>query len=120
LHVTELALDQLEPLSKPELVNLVLQGNTADFSNRAAWEEKLFAAKTIYVQRSRQLILATRQMLTDLADMQTKQGQLMANDPHVQALSKKSKQLTQLASRTESDFQSVVNEGKNALLQASR
>jgi hypothetical protein len=120
LQITEVALDQLEPLNKPELVNLVLQGNTTNFPNRAEWEEKLFVAKANYVQRSRQLILVTRQLLTDIADLQTKQGQLAPNDPHVQALAKKSKQLTQLATRTEADFQSAVNEGKNALLQASR
>src|SRR5579863_2972149 len=119
LQMTESALDQLEPLSKPELVNLVLQGNQTDFPNRAQWEDKLFAAKTNYVQRSRQLVAATQQMLADIADLQ-KQGQLQANDPRVQALAKKGKQLTQLATRTESDFQSVVNEGKNAMLQASK
>ena len=119
LQVTQSALDQLEPLSKPELVNLVLQGNSTDFPNRAQWEDRLFAAKTSYVQRSRQLVGATQQLLADIADLQ-KQGQLQASDPRVQALAKKSKQLTQLATRTESDFQSVVNEGKNALLQASK
>jgi len=119
LQMTESALDQLEPLNKPELVNLVLQGNTTDFPNRAQWEDKLFAAKTNYIQRSRQLVVATQQMLADIAELQ-KQGQLQANDPRVQALAKKGKQLTQLATRTESDFQSVVNEGKNALLQASK
>jgi len=119
LQMTQAALDQLEPLSKPELVNLVLQGNTNDFPNRAQWEDKLFAAKTNYVQRSRQLVAATQQMLADIADLQ-KQGQLQAADPRVQALAKKGKQLTQLAQRTESDFQSVVNEGKNAVLQASK
>jgi len=119
LQLTQSALDQLEPLNKPELVNLVLQGNTTDFPNRAQWEDKLFAAKTNYVQRSRQLVAATQQMLADIADLQ-KQGSLQASDPRVQALAKKGKQLTQLATRTESDFQSVVNEGKNALLQASK
>jgi hypothetical protein len=119
LQMTQSALDQLEPLNKPELVNLVLQGNTSDFPNRAQWEDKLFAAKTIYIQRSRQLVAATQEMLADIADLQ-KQGQLQASDPRVQALAKKGKQLTQLAARTESDFQSVVNEGKNAVLQASK
>ena len=119
LQMTQSALDQLEPLNKSELVNLVLQGNTTDFPNRAQWEDKLFAAKTNYIQRSRQLVASTQQMLADIADLQ-KQGQLQASDPRVQALAKKGKQLTQLATRTESDFQSVVNEGKNAVLQASK
>jgi hypothetical protein len=119
LQMTQAALDQLEPLNKPQLVDLVLQGNTTDFPNRAQWEDKLFAAKTNYIQRSRQLVAATQQMLADIADLQ-KQGQLQASDPRVQALVKKGKQLTQLATRTESDFQSVVNEGKNAVLQASK
>ena len=119
LQVTESALDQLDPLSKPELVNLVLQGNSSDFPNRGQWEDRLFVAKANYVQRSRQLVAATQQLLADIADLQ-KQGQLQASNPRVQALAKKSKQLTQLATRTESDFQSVVNEGKNALWQASK
>ncbi len=97
----------------------MLNGNTTAFANRAEWEEKLYAAKGIYVQRSHQLIEAMKQVLTNMESLQSSgQGKIADNDPRVQALTRKSQQIMQLAARTEAAFQSLITEGQNLSLQA--
>ncbi len=121
LQATEASLDRLEPLGRSELSQTVLNGNAADFPNRGEWEEKLYSAKGIYVQRSRQLIGAMKQVLADMEALQSGgQGKIADNDPRAQALIRKTQQIMQLAARTEAAFQSVVTEGQNLALQAPR
>lgn len=119
LEATEASLDQLEPMGRAELAQTVLHGNTADFPNRSGWEEQLYSAKGIYVQRSRQLIAAMKQVFANMEALQSGgQGKIADNDPRVQALTKKSQQIMQLAASTETAFQSVVTQGQNLALQA--
>lgn len=119
LEATEASLDQLEPMGRAELAQTVLHGNTADFPNRSGWEEQLYSAKGIYVQRSRQLIAAMKQVFANMEALQSGgQGKIADNDPRVQALTKKSQQIMQLAASTEAAFQSVVTQGQNLALQA--
>lgn len=113
LEVTEASLDQLEPLSRSELATTVLHGNTADFPGRAEWEERLYEAKGQYLVRSRQLISAMNQTLADMEALQSGDPKIAPNDPRVQALSGKARQIMQLAARTENAFQQVVKEGQN-------
>jgi hypothetical protein len=121
LQATEASLDRLDPLGPTELARTVLNGNTAGFPNRGDWEEKLYSAKGIYIQRSRQLIAAMKQVLADTEALQSSgQGKITDNDPRVQALTRKSQQIMQLAARTESAFQSVITEGQNLALSAPR
>ncbi len=119
LQATEASLDRLEPLGSSELAQTVLHGNTADFPNRREWEDQLYSAKDIYVQRSRQLIAAMKQVLANMEALQSSgQGKIADNDPRVQALTRKSQQIMQIAARTEAAFQSVVTAGQNLALQA--
>jgi hypothetical protein len=121
LQATEASLDRLEPLGPKELAQTVLNGNTAGFPNRGDWEEKLYSAKGIYVQRSRQLIAAMKQVLADMEALPSSgQGKITDSDPRVQTLTRKSQQIIQLAARTESAFQSVITEGQNLALSAPR
>ena len=121
LQATEASLDRLEPLGPAELARTVLNGNAAGFPNRSEWEEELYSAKGIYIQRSRQLIAALKQVLADMEALQSSgQGKITDNDPRVQALTRKSQQIMQLAARTESAFQSVIAEGQNLALSAPR
>jgi hypothetical protein len=120
LQATEASLDRLEPLGRSELAQTVLNGNSADFPNRSEWEEQLYSAKGIYVQRSRQLIAAMKQVLANMEALQSNgQGKIADNDPRVQALTRKSQQIIQLAGRTEASFQSVVSQGQNLALQSA-
>jgi hypothetical protein len=119
LEATEASLDHLEPMGRAELAQTVLHGNTADFPNRSDWEEQLYAAKGIYIQRSRQLIAAMKQVFADMDALQSGgQGKIADNDPRVQALTKKAQQIIQLAGRTEAAFQSVVSQGQTLVQQA--
>lgn len=119
LEATEASLDRLEPMGRAELAQTVLHGNTADFPNRSDWEEQLYAAKGVYVQRSRQLIAAMKQIFADMDALQSGgQGKVADNDPRVQALTRKTQQIMQLAGRTEAAFQAVVSQGQNLAQQA--
>jgi hypothetical protein len=121
LQATEASLDKLEPLGKSELATTVLNGNSANFPNRDDWEEQLYAAKEIYVQRSRQLIGAMKQVLANMEALQSgDRGKIADNDPRVVSLTKKSQQIMQLAQRTELAFQQMVTQGQNLALQAPR
>lgn len=113
LQATEASLDRLEPMGKSEVATTVLGGNSADFPGRADWEEKLYAEKTAYVTRSRQLIAAMKETLLGMAQMNSGDQKLSPKDPKVIALTRRTTQLMQLAQRTEGEFQGVVSEGRN-------
>jgi hypothetical protein len=112
LQATEATLNQFEPLGKAEVGATVLGGYTGDFPGRAEWEEKMYAEKTAYVARSRQLIQAMKETLLQMAQMNSGDQKLSANDPKVAALTKRTTQLMQMAAKTEGEFQSVVSEGR--------
>jgi hypothetical protein len=121
LQATQASLDHLEPLSRAELAQTVLHGNTADFPGRSEWEDKLFSAKGVYISRSRQLIETMKQTLANMDSLQSGEpGKIAPNDPRVQELSRKAQQIMQLAARTENAFQAVVKEGQNLALQAPK
>jgi hypothetical protein len=121
LQATEASLDRLEPLGKSEVATTVLGGKTADFPGRAEWEEKLYAEKTTYCARSRQLIAAMKEALLRMAAMNSgDQKVTSSNDPRVVSLTRKTTQLMQLAARTEAEFQGVVNEGRALAAQAGK
>jgi hypothetical protein len=121
LQATEASLDRLEPLGKSEVATTVLGGNTADFPGRAEWEEKMYAEKTTYCARSRQLIAAMKEALLRMAAMNTgDQKVTSSNDPKVVSLSRKTGQLMQLAQKTEAEFQGVIAEGRALAAQAGK
>jgi hypothetical protein len=108
----EAALDKLEPMDRATLARAVLSNNNVDFASRQAWEEKLFAAKQLYVARSRKIIQVMKQLL---ASAQTLPADTAANenDPRVKQLVSKAQQVQEAVQKTESDFQEVVAEGQN-------
>lgn len=121
LQATEVSLDRLEPLGKSEVATTVLGGNSADFPGRAEWEEKMYAEKTSYVARSRQLIAAMKEALLRMAAMNTgDQKVTSSNDPRVVSLTRKTGQLMQLAQKTEAEFQGVIGEGRALAAQAGK
>jgi hypothetical protein len=118
LQATEASLERLEPLGKSDLAAIVLHGNTADFPNRAQWEDKLYSAKETYIERSRKLLEAMSQVLANMEALQSNgHEKVSSNDPRVQSLIRKTKQIMQLAAQTEAAFQSVISEGQNLALQ---
>ncbi len=120
LQATEASLDKLEPLGKSEVATTVLGGNTTDFPGRAEWEEKMYAAKTTYCARSRQLIAAMKEALLRMAQMSSGDHKLSSRDPQVTSLARKTGQLMQLAQKTEAEFQGVISEGRQLAAQAGK
>jgi hypothetical protein len=113
LQATEASLERLEPMGKSEVATTVLGGNTSDFPGRAEWEEKMYAEKTTYSARSRQLIAAMKEALLRMAAMNSgDQKVTSSNDPRVVSLTRKTTQLMQLAQKTEQEFQGVIAEGR--------
>lgn len=112
LQATEASLDRLEPLGKSEVATTVLGGNAADFPGRAEWEERMYAEKTTYVARSRQLIAAMKEALLRMAQMNSGDQKLSSRDPQVLSLARKTGQLMQLAQKTEAEFQAAISEGR--------
>ena len=86
MQATEASLDQFEPIGKSEVGTRVLGGYVGDFPGRAQWEEKLYAEKTTYVARSRQLIQAMKETLLKMAQMNSGDQKLSPNDPKVISL----------------------------------
>jgi hypothetical protein len=120
LQATEASLDRLEPLGKSEVATTVLGGNSADFPGRAEWEEKMYAAKTTYCARSRQLIAAMKEALLRMAEMNSGDQKLSTHDPQVTSLARKTGQLMQLAQKTEAEFQGAISEGRGLAAQAGK
>jgi hypothetical protein len=114
----EAALNKLAPLDRATLAKIALQDNNVDFPHRTNWEERLFAAKQVYVAHSRELISEMKQLLTAAQAMQ--QGNVNPNDPSAQALSARAQELLQDAVRTESGFKAIVAEGQDLAKQGSR
>jgi hypothetical protein len=96
------ALNRLEPMDRATLAKTALEGNDVDFPGRAAWEEKLFAAKQLYVSRSRQL----------LQQMQVLMNSSQSGGAPQDALTSRAQMLMDLATQTESSFKSVITEGQ--------
>jgi hypothetical protein len=120
LQATEASLDRLEPLGKSEVATTVLGGNSADFPGRAEWEEKMYVAKTTYCARSRQLLMAMKEALLRMAEMNSGDQKLSSHDPQVLSLAKKTGQLMQLAQKTEAEFQSEISEGRALAAQSGK
>jgi hypothetical protein len=118
LRNTEVALDRLASFDRAQLSQIVLK-STEDFPGRHDWENKLFSAKVAYVNRSRQLIEAMKQVLTDMEALQSEgQGKIDPNDPRAQELAGRAQQIVKLTNGTESAFQGIMAEGQALARQA--
>jgi hypothetical protein len=109
------SLDRMAPLDRKALAKVVLEGNDVDFPGRAAWEDRLYAAKERYVAHSRQLI---EQMKDLMAGAQAAQG-AGADSPQGQDLMSRAQRLMADATSTENAFKSVMEEGQSLARQAA-
>jgi len=113
----EAGLKQLQTLDRATLAKAVLLDNDADFPNRRAWEDKLFAAKEHYVSHEGELIAELKQIV---AQVQSRQGsgKLDPNDPSSQQMKNRLLDIVQDALRTEQEYRGVVMEGWDLAKQA--
>ena len=106
----EAGLSKLESLDRATLAKAVLLDNNADFPNRRAWEDKLYAAKEHYVSREGLLIVELKQILAQVESLKG-QGKLDSKDPRAQQMKSRLVEIVQDAVRTEQDYRAVVMEG---------
>jgi len=103
------ALEHLESLDKRSLAVEVLEGNESNFPGRAAWEEKLFAAKQLFVAQTRASLQKAKEIA--LSGQAFKDAQDM-NDPRVKSIAAKLDRLVQETQGNRAAFQVVIVEGR--------
>jgi hypothetical protein len=111
-------LDQLDSvvtrvaaLDKAALVRNVLQEKSeVNFPGRAAWEQRLLAARDAYVAQNRAVIQKARQIV---ASADSLKGTPDPNDPRVKELAARLQNLTRDAVQTDAGLQAVVIEGRD-------
>jgi hypothetical protein len=116
LAMLEAVVDRVEGLDRATLVRNVLNGNDIDFPGRAKWEERLFAAKQVYVAQARDLIQKARQIV---AASDSLKGNQDPSDPRVKEMSVRLQALTREAVQTDSAFQAMMIEGRDLASQAA-
>ena len=116
LERMESMLNQVDSLDRATLVKNVLQGADSDFPGRSKWEERLFAAKHVYVSQGRALLQKAKQLE---ASTESLQGIQNPNDPRVKDMNSQLQQLAQEATRTGAAFQAVILEGRDLATQSS-
>jgi hypothetical protein len=106
----ELVFDKLDSIDRATLAKNVLEGANFDFPGRSKWEEKLFAAKQVFVAQGRDLIRRAGEIN---AAAKSAQDVHDPNDPRVKDLSNRLKQLMEDGVRIGGTFQGVIEEGKD-------
>jgi len=108
--------DQLDALDRATMVRNALGGNDVNFPGRANWENKLFAAKQMFVSQLRGLLQRARQIATEAEGMKGVQD---PNDPRAKSLTAKVQQLAQDSVQYSAAFQAVIMEGKDLAAQSA-
>jgi hypothetical protein len=103
-------MNQLDSLDRATLVKNILQGADSNFPGRSKWEERLYAAKQIYVSQGHDLAQKARQILAATDGLQ---GNHDANDPRVKEVSERLKELVRAGVRADAAFQAVILEGRD-------
>ena len=116
LAMLETVVDRVEGLDRASLVRNVLNSNDIDFPGRAKWEERLFAAKQVYVAQARDMIQKARQIV---AASDSLKGAQDPSDPRVKEMGARLQALTREAVQTDSAFQAIMIEGRDLASQAA-
>ena len=111
----EAVINKIDGLDRTALVKDALQGENVNFPGRDAWEQKLVAAKQIYVERGRDLLQEAEQIQT-LA--QSLKGVQDPNDPRVKELASRLQGLVRDGTHLDALFQAVILEGRDLAGQA--
>ena len=118
LAKTEILLNYIESLDRATLVHNALSGKDADFPGRANWEERLIAARQVYVSQGRDMIQKAREIVASADSLKGVAAQ-DPNDPRVKEMGVKLQALIREAVRTDSAFQAVMMEGRDLAAQSA-
>jgi hypothetical protein len=103
-------INQMDPLDRAALAKFVLEGVDKNFPGRPAWEEKLFAAKQVYVTQGRDFVRKARAMVASAEPAKDGQG---ANDSGAKDQSDRMQSVIQYGAHIEAVFQEVITEGRD-------
>jgi hypothetical protein len=109
-------INQMDPLDRAALAKFVLEGVDKNFPGRPAWEEKLFAAKQVYVTQGRDFIRKARAMLASTDTTKDGQG---TNDSGAKDQSDRMQSVIQYGAQIEATFQEVITEGRDLASRAT-
>ena len=112
----ESMLSKIDSLDRATLAKAVLEGDDSNFPGRSQWEQKMYAAKLVYVAQGRELMQKAKQLQ---ASAQTLQGGRDPNDPRVKDLTNRLKELVRDGVRADATFQAVILEGRDLASQSS-
>ena len=108
-------LDHVDSQDRATLASNVLEGHDVNFPGRAAWEEKLFAAKQAFVTRGRVLLEKAKQIEVSAEGIKDVLDQ---NDPRVKSLAAKLQQLELDNQQNSAAFKAVIQEGQDLAAQS--
>jgi hypothetical protein len=112
----ESMLSKIDSLDRATLAKAVLEGVDSNFPGRSQWEQKMYAAKLVYVAQGRELMQKAKQLQ---ASAQSLQGGRDPNDPRVKDLTNSLKELVRDGVRADATFQAVILEGRDLASQSS-
>jgi hypothetical protein len=112
----ESMLSKIDSLDRATLAKAVLEGVDSNFPGRSQWEQKMYAAKLVYVAQGRELMQKAKQLQ---ASAQSLQGGRDPNDPRVKDLTNRLKELVRDGVRADATFQAVILEGRDLASQSS-
>jgi hypothetical protein len=103
--------NRVESLDKATLVrNILKEKSDVDFPGRAAWEQRLLAARDAYVSNARTVLQKARQIVASADNLKGTQD---PNDPRVKEINAKLEILIRDAVQTDSGLQAVIIEGRD-------
>ena len=112
----ESALNKIDSLDRAALAKAVLEGVDSNFPGRSQWEQKMYAAKLVYVAQGRDLMQKVKQLQ---ATAQSLQGSRNPDDPRAKDLINKLKELVRDGVRADAAFQAMILEGRDLASQSS-
>jgi hypothetical protein len=112
----ELMLNKIDSLDRAALAKAVLEGADSDFPGRSKWEQKMYAAKLVYVSQGRDLIQKMKQLT---GSAQSLQGSKNSDDARVKDLTNRLKEIVRDGVRADATFQAVILEGRDLASQSS-
>ena len=112
----ESTLNKIDSLDRAALAKAVLEGVDSNFPGRSQWEQKMYAAKLVYVAQGRDLMQKAKQLQ---ASAQSLQGSRNPDDPRAKDLINKLKELVRDGVRADAAFQAMILEGRDLAAQSS-
>jgi hypothetical protein len=104
-------------MDRATLSKLALHGANPDFPGHENWENRLFAAKQVYVSSGLDIIQRARQLWGSAQAL--KNTQANADDPRVKELTENLKGIVSEAVRSDAAFLAVIMEGRDLARQAT-